>query len=143
MPEESELPYLDDRSSAESLMRSFVNALTLRQYSRAYSYWETPPLPFDEFEQGYADTQRVALTLGEIGEEAGAGQWYFSVPVILTAQTSTESQFFVGCYVLHLSNPDIQAQPPFRPLAIYSAEVVAVDSAEEAQARLPQGCATP
>lgn len=141
--QEDEPVYLDDRSNPEALMRSFVNALNLRQYSRAYSYWEEAFRPFEYFKEGYADTQSVEMVMGEIGQDAGAGQRYYSVPVILTAQTSTGTQYFVGCYVLHLSHPDLQAEPPFRPLAIRSAEVEQVESEAEAQARLPQICATP
>jgi len=43
--------YLDDRSSAEQVVRSYYDAIGRRQYLRAYGYWETSPtLPtYDTF----------------------------------------------------------------------------------------------
>src|SRR5690349_21727662 len=36
---ETQLPYIDDRSTAETLLISYVNAIERREYVRAYSYW--------------------------------------------------------------------------------------------------------
>src|SRR6266571_2198065 len=43
--------YLDDRSSAEQVIRSYYDAIGRRQYLRAYGYWETSPtlMAFDAF----------------------------------------------------------------------------------------------
>jgi len=130
--------YLDDRSTAETLMRSFVNALNRHEYLRAYSYWEpeAPGLaPYPQFEAGYADTESVQATIGQMSSDAGAGQVYHVVPVtLISKRTSGETQTFVGCYVLHLSSPSIQDTPPFRGLEIQSADVKQVaDDADAAQ----------
>src|SRR5438874_3105999 len=94
--------YQDDRSSAESVVSSYYDAVNRREYARAFSYWEpaaaqTELPPFDQFVLGYADTVSVDLTLGDIGTGVGAGQIYFSVPVTLVATQSDGSlQTFVG-----------------------------------------------
>ena len=129
--------YLDDRSTAEAVIRSLYDALNRREYARAYSYWEdnSPDLqPFDEFEQGYADTVSIDLTLGDIGAGVGAGQLYYTVPVTLIGtQNDGSAQTFVGCYTLHIGRPQIQAVPPFRPLAIQRASIQQVaDDADTA-----------
>lgn len=119
--------YLDDRSTAQQLLRSYVNALNRQEYLRAYSYWKSDAtgLPtFADFEKGYATTKSVALTLGAVTSDAGAGQRYYTVPVVLVAQMNNgTSQTFTGCYELHLSEPTIQGTAPFQPLAIRSATV--------------------
>jgi hypothetical protein len=121
--------YLDDRSSAESVVRSFYNAINRKEYVRAYSYWEpaaatTQLPPYDQFAQGYADTQGVNLTLGRVQTDAGAGQRYYRVPVVIVSKSSgSPVKTFVGCYTLHLASPDIQAAPPYHPLAISAAKV--------------------
>jgi hypothetical protein len=137
--------YLDDRSTAEAVIRSLYDALNRREYSRAYSYWEdTSPdlLPFDQFEQGYTDTASIDLTLGDVGSGVGAGQLYFTVPVVLIGtQTDGSTQTFVGCYTLHLGRPQIQAVPPFRPLAILRANVEQVDNDADTGNLMQQACA--
>ena len=137
--------YLDDRSTAEEVVRSFYNAINRREYARAYSYWEagvsTSQLPpFDQFQRGYANTQSVELTLGQVTGGVGAGQLYYSVPVTLTAHTSGGQQTFAGCYTLHLARPELQAVPPFHPLAIQSAHIAAVPAGGNPSALMQQAC---
>jgi hypothetical protein len=126
--------YLDNRSDGAEVIRSFYNAINSRQYARAYAYWEpnTPSsqlAPFDQFQQGYAQTKSVALTIGQVQTDAGAGQRYWSVPTTIVATMNDGStQTFVGCYDLHLASPDIQTQPPFQPLGIQKANVSEVDN---------------
>lgn len=137
--------YTDDRSNAEALMESFVNALNRKEYLRAYSYWDAERAqelpPFEEFEAGYAETEAVKLLIGEIGGDAGAGNFYYTVPVTLEVRTtSDENQIFVGCYLLHLSNPGVQGTPPFQPLGIESAYVEEVPSGTDTGAAMTTIC---
>ena len=135
--------YLDDRSDAAALIASLYNAINLHQVVRAYSYWEDSPqrLNFDQFQAGYQDTASVQVTIGTIGGDAGAGQLYWSVPVTLVAQTITgTTQIFAGCYILHLSQPAIQATPPFHPLGIQSANIQPVADQAQAADRMAQAC---
>jgi hypothetical protein len=128
-------------------MRSYYNAINRHEYARAYAYWEpgvssTQLPPFDAFQHGYATTASVDMTLGVIGSDVGAGQLYYSVPVVLDASMRDDSStFYVGCYVLHLGRPAIQSAPPFQPLAIQSATVNQAASADDAQSRLADACA--
>jgi hypothetical protein len=135
--------YLDDRSGPSQVIRSLFNAINRKEYVRAYSYWEpgSPQLPtFDDFQGGYADTDSVSVTLGEALADAGAGQLHYRLPVALTATTTSGTQSFVGCYVLHLAQPAIQGVPPFQPLAIQSAQVVSASSLADATGQLPHAC---
>ncbi len=139
--------YLDNRSGPGELMHSLYNAINRHEYVRAYSYWEStaPNLPsLDQFTQGYSTTQAVTVTLGTVTPDAGAGQIHYRVPATLIAdQTDGTRQTFVGCYILHISNPDIQAAPPFQPLAIQSADVKPVANDADTQTLMNQMCALP
>jgi hypothetical protein len=132
--------YLDDRSSGESLIRSYYNAINRREYARAYSYWmpgtssdQLPP--FQQFREGYVDTESVTLTIGTVTSGVGAGQIYYGVPVLLDATSSGGvARTFVGCYLLHIGRPVIQAVPPFHPLAIQSATIQGASAGNPQQA---------
>src|SRR6266566_2563348 len=73
-----EAAYLDDRSSAEQLIRSYYDAVSKRQYLRAYWYWEasTTLPPYDTFARGFTDTTSAQVELGTVGGSPGAGQLY-------------------------------------------------------------------
>jgi hypothetical protein len=136
--------YLDDRSDPAALMNSFANAINTHQYLRAYSYWRpgAAGLPtFDIYEAGYSTTQSIQITLGTITGDAGAGQLYYSVPATLVSQsTNNTTQTYVGCYILHLSQPGIQGTPPFQGLSIDSATVNAVASNADTNALMAAAC---
>lgn len=139
--------YQDDRSTAESVIGSFYDAINRREYARAFSYWEPGAAaselpPFDEFAVGYVDTVAVDLTLGDVGSGVGAGQLYFTVPVTLVStMVDGSSQTFVGCYTLHLGRPQLQAVPPFHPLSIQSATIQQVDPGADTAGLMAQTCA--
>lgn len=138
--------YLDNRSDGAEVIRSFYNAINRHEYARAYSYWEpnTPSsrlAPFDQFQQGYAQTKSVALAIGTVTTDAGAGQRYWSVPVtVVSTQQDGSKLTFVGCYDLHLGSPVIQSQPPFQPLGIESANVKQVDNGADTASMMAQAC---
>lgn len=138
--------YLDDRSDPTQVIRSLVNAINRKEYVRAYSYWEqiagsANVPPFNQFTKGYAETEKVQLFVGVVQGDAGAGQFYYSVPVVMIATTTREVvQTFAGCYVLHLSNPALQATPPFMPLAIRSADVQQVPNRNDPIGLLAGAC---
>lgn len=135
--------YLDDRSTATGLIQSYFNAINLKQYLRAYSYWESNSQvgPFDKFQQGYQDTASVQITLGAISGDRGAGQYYYTVPVALVAQTTGgKTQTFAACYTLHLGSPEIQAAPPFHPLAIATGVAKAATNGTKPKDLLAHAC---
>ncbi len=138
--------YLDDRSGPVEVLSSMFNAINLRQYARAYSYWEnagssSPVPPFDQFQQGYANTASVLLTTGTPVSSLGAGQIYYSLPAVIVAKTTSgATQTFSGCYRFHLARPDIQGVPPFLPLAIQSATVNSAANNADPATLLKQAC---
>jgi hypothetical protein len=124
--------YLDDRSTAVQVLRSLFNAVNRKEYARAYAYWQNPGTannvpPFAQFQQGYQNTASVEATFGALTDDIGAGQIRFYVPITLTVLTTDgKTQLFAGCYQLHLSQPAVQALPPFQPLGIERASVQGV-----------------
>ncbi len=116
----AEPAYLDDRSSAEAVVRSLYNAIGRQEYARAWGYFgETKPAKdFDAFVKGYADTADVDVRTGGVSEEGAAGSVFYTVPVaILATDKNGGSKLFAGCYTLRQVNGQIQ-EPPFDPIHI-------------------------
>lgn len=112
----AEPPYVDDRSDAGALIRSFYSAINRQEYTRAWSYFgeSKPTEDFKQFMDGFKDTEEVRANIGEPGSEGAAGSVYYSVPVAILARQKDGSQkVFAGCYTVRLANPEIQAEPPF------------------------------
>jgi hypothetical protein len=139
-------PYLDDRSDAAEVIRSFYNAINHKQYSRAYSYWKEQAAaemlpPYPQFVEGYSTTLSVQLTTGLVISDPGAGQLYYYVPAAMVAtQADSAIRTFVGCYTLHLGEPSFQAVPPFQPLGITAAAISEVDNSADLAALLGTAC---
>lgn len=135
----AEPAYLDDRSTAEALIRSLYNAVNRKEYSRAYSYFAAPPAPTPEaYAAGYADTARVELLTGPESEEGAAGSIFFRVPVALRAEAlDGNSRIFAGCYTIRLANPQVQ-DGPFVPMAIEKGELRA--SSDPFTQAVPSSC---
>jgi hypothetical protein len=140
-------PYLDDRTTAEAVVRSYFSAINRKEYARAYGYWESGAAPaqlppFEQFRRGYEQTAAVQLATGRVRSDAGAGQLYFAVPVSLVARTTAgATETFVGCYTLHLAQPAIQAEPPYRPMAISSAAIRTVPNDARTADLMGSSCA--
>jgi len=138
--------YMDDRSTPEAVVESYFNAVNLKQYLRAYSYWEPDAAvsqigPFEQFQQGYNQTESVQVTTGSVDSGVGAGNLYYSVPVFLLAtMTDSSTTAFVGCYTLHLAQPLIQTTPPFRPMGIREATITPVENSADRDALLSAAC---
>lgn len=148
-PEESsslQPDYLDDRSTATGLMKSYFNAINRHEYLRAYSYWRDPAVSqgtFEQFQAGYADTSDVTLQFGQIGGDVGAGQMYYSVPMLLTERTNAATtKSYAACYILHLSQPALQ-EPPFQGLTIERGKATVIGSDVESNNALATACSGP
>jgi hypothetical protein len=133
---------LDDRSTAEDLVRSMLNAVALRDYVRAYSYWQEGALPpIDEYAAGYADSEAIAIATGEVSAQPTAGHMYFTVPVTLSAQHTDRSMtMYQGQYVVVQVQPGVFGAPPFEGMVIDSGtlhEVPFDDSAAVSDASRP------
>jgi len=113
--------YIDNRSGAVEVVSSLFNAINRHEYVRAYSYWQDPNAvgPYADYANGFSDTGEIKAVFGDVISDAGAGQYYYQVPVAqLVTTTGGNKQTFVGCFTLHLANPGMQATLPFEPLGI-------------------------
>ena len=136
--------FVDNRSGPVETVSSLLNALNLKQYVRAYSYFQDPatfPGPYAPFAAGYADTDVITATFGTPESEGAAGSLYYKLPLaMVVATTSGTTQTFVGCYTLRLGQPAVQAAPPFQPMGITSSEFQQVDNSSDVNAQMPTAC---
>jgi hypothetical protein len=110
--------YVDDRSNAAALVRSLYNAVSRKEYGRAWSYYgdQKPAKTLDKFAEGYADTARVDVATGGVSEEGAAGSTFYQVAVAIQATNKNgDVSVFAGCYTARLANPQIQGEA-FSPL---------------------------
>lgn len=111
-------PYLDDRSSAASLVKSLYNAVSRKEYGRAWSYFdeEKPAKTFDDYVQGFKNTTKVEVHVGQTSIEGTAGSIYYNIPVAIEASGADQApKVFAGCYTARLSDPQVQGEA-FRPM---------------------------
>jgi hypothetical protein len=136
--------FIDNRSGPIETISSLLNALNLKQYSRGYSYFDSPqtfPGDFDTWQAGYTNTDSITAVFGSVQIEGAAGSTYYKVPVgFKVSTTSNTTQTFVGCYTLRLAQPANQAQPPYHPLSIVSGQFNQVDNNADVNALLPAAC---
>ena len=112
---------VDDRSSAEAVIRSLYSAINRHEFARAWGYYgdAKPAKDFDSFVKGYDGTDKVEVTTGAISDEGAAGSIFYNVPVAIRAtDKSGGEKVFAGCYTLRQVNAQIQAAPPFDPIHI-------------------------
>jgi hypothetical protein len=136
--------YLDNRSGPVETVSSFLNALNLKQYARAYYYFQNPasfPGDFNPWSAGYSDTDTITVTFGTVTSEGAAGSLYYKVPLSTHVITSSNTtQTFVGCYTLRLGQPANQTVPPFQPLGITTGKFTQVANGTNVSALLPAAC---
>jgi hypothetical protein len=135
--------YLDDRSDGPALIRSLYNAISRKEYARAYSYFadRKPFGDYQSFVLGYAKTVDVQVITGAVTPEGAAGSIYTPVPVaIKSTEKGGNERIFSGCYITRIVNAANQ-EPPFAPLHIESAELEEVGGT--LQKALPKVCYPP
>lgn len=136
--------FLDNRSGPLETVSSFLNALNLKQYVRAYYYYQNPstyPGPFDPYAAGYSNTDVIKATFGTVQSEGAAGSLYFKVPLAMKVLTnSSTTQTFVGCYTLRLVQPAVQAAPPFQPMGIIASKFTQVANGTDVAPLLSTAC---
>ena len=78
-----ETRYIDDRSSAASIVNSLYNAVNRKEYARAWDYFgETKPAKdVEAFAKGYENTTQVNVKTGNVASEGAAGSVFYYVPV--------------------------------------------------------------
>jgi hypothetical protein len=114
--------YVDDRSTPSEVIASYYNALNRGEYLRAYSYWINPTGTqgsLAKFASGYKDTSRVDLVFGSITSGTGAGQIYYTVPVLLKASAINGVRAnWAACYVVQQARPENFSAPSFSPMGL-------------------------
>ena len=126
----------DDRSDPVSTLSSYYNAINSRDFRRAYRYWESNPSSYEQFESGFADTDRVRLLIEPPPRmEGAAGSSFAEIPTIIVATTrSGNERVFAGCYTLRKSNV---RDTGWR---IYRADISQLPSTARVSRLLAQGC---
>jgi len=133
--------YIDNRSDAVGVISSYLNAINLREYVRAYSYWQTPQEDYETFAAGFTTTESVTAQFGTVIPNPGAGQVFYQLPVAMLSQLNDGSrQTFVGCYTLHMTQPHLQSSIPYQSLGILEASVDLVDNNAEIAGLLSTAC---
>ncbi|MHC1549289.1 hypothetical protein [Phyllobacterium sp. K27] len=135
--------YLDDRSTPETLIKSYYNAINREEYARAYSYYtpDGPPQPFPQFQAGYENTASATVQFGKAEGEGAAGSAYWSQPVAVKSEEKDGSvNVYYGCYRLKLANPAIQGVP-FVPLSLIGGTLQKSEKSMEES--VPEGCEAP
>jgi heat shock protein HslJ len=96
----------ENLSSPVDLLASFYDAVSNKDYARAYGYWETPPGTLQDFQKGYRDTSSVQLIVRPPTHlDGAAGSLYAEVPTVIVAgQRNGSERVFAGCYVMRKSN---------------------------------------
>ena len=136
-PAAAPTPLYASQDTPTDLLASFYNAINRQEYQRAYGYWETPPSPYSQFVQGYADTASVQLIVQPpTFIDAGAGNLHAAIPTVLVAtKRDGSTQRFGGCYTTHKVN----IQPDVWHLS--QAQIAAVDASASIPTLLAQACA--
>lgn len=91
-----------------ALVASYYDAITRKDYARAYAYWEQAPRSQTEaqFAAGFADTASASAIIRlPVLVDAGAGNLYAEMPVLVTAvRNNRTTAYFVGCFTAHRTN---------------------------------------
>jgi hypothetical protein len=117
---------------ALQVLQAYYQAIDEANYPRAYSYWENngqaSQQSYSAFVQGFAETDKVALTIGQARTNGAAGSTYTEVPVVVVAlQRDGSRQSFCGTYVLRRTTVS-----PFDMFGwrIYSASILKLENSE-------------
>jgi len=136
--------FVDNRSGPIETVSSLLNSLNLKQYVRAYSYYQnaaTYPGPYDPYAAGYSNTDTITVTFGTVISEGAAGSLYYKVPLAeMVLTTSSTRQTYVGCYTLRLGQPANQTTPPFQPMGITAGKFNQVANGTNLTSLLPTAC---
>lgn len=129
IPVSAQEPYLDDRSTATAVIRSYYNAIRLGQYSRAWSYrlrtdpstdWHALSRAYENFRGGFGDHRsQITLLTGPEIEDVAVGTYRYGVPVAIDVPGEDgRREQFAGCFYLRLSSPSAQEGVPYQPMFI-------------------------
>ena len=109
-----ETPYLDDRSSPQTLIASYFNALNSHDFARAWLYWdnEIEGTNFEDFVEGYTGVEAIEFKLGHPNSEGAAGSIFTQVPyAMMTLDADGWTKTYQGCFLTRIATPNIQSPP--------------------------------
>jgi hypothetical protein len=100
-----------DPQAAIQVLYAYYDAITRREFRRAYEYWGAsgpPNQSLETFTNGFRDTASAELKTGKPSRvEGAAGSQYIEIPVTIVAKTrSGQAQRFDGMYTLRRSVVD-------------------------------------
>ena len=126
----------DDRNDPIATLSSYYEAINSRDFRRAYRLWESNPSSYEQFERGFADTDRVRLLIEPPPHlEGAAGSSFAEISTVIIATTRNGGErVFAGCYTLRKST--VQD----RGWKIYRGEISLVPSSGRMSRMLGQGC---
>lgn len=132
--------YRDDRSTPQSLIESYYNAINRHEYARAYTYYggSEEVGSYADFAKGFDTTASVVLLTGSVTAEGGMSKVYAGVPVAIDSiDTDGTHTQYAGCYLTVLVEPTVQ-EPPVQSMRIVWGKLVQVDG--EPAELLPKAC---
>jgi hypothetical protein len=98
-----------DYDDPSRLLAAYYEAINSRDFALAYTDWRDPAgdtqQSYAQFYQGFANTKQVEVELGTPQSDAGAGNLYATIPIVVNAtQNDGSQQTFCGDYQLHRAN---------------------------------------
>ena len=136
--------YVDDRSTPWGVIISYYNAISRKEWLRAYDYWRDPANTmgsFDKFVAGYSDTGTVDLVFGQITSVDAEGNTYYTVPVVLVAfATNGVEANYSACYLVRYDPANDFLTPPFDPMGMQSGEAVNIPISTDYATALSAAC---
>jgi hypothetical protein len=109
-PVSSNLPAAYTKTDTpDELLTSYYNAISRKEYDRAYSYWregsDQRAKDAKEFSYGFLASQKITAQFGNATTNGAAGTIYAEVPAIIFETTADgKDKAFCGKYVLNRSN---------------------------------------
>ena len=111
----SESAYLDNRSTPQSLVASYFNALNRNEFARAWAYWNNriEGTNFEDFVEGFTSINDIGFKMGKPVSEGAAGSTFTQIPLVVEYRDEDDwRQTYRGCFLVRIATPNIQS-PPF------------------------------
>ncbi len=114
-------------STPQNALTAFYNYISLQNYQSAYALWNTPPSSYNEFVNGYANTQYVLPYFGVL-ESSSATQAGKVISVLVSHQDDGSARAYYGCYDMIYNNGWRIQDGHFTRFAAYQPDFVTLNS---------------
>lgn len=91
-------PALTPEQQAQSVIDHYYTAINNKDYQTAYNQWLNPPLSYQSFANGFANTDHDNLTYGNIVQQSG-GTVQVNITIIAIS-TSSQQTTYQGYYIV-------------------------------------------